>query len=109
VPGAVLWLLLQGGFALSLLRAYRRSVRAGTDWWARVNLWILACWTTFIVNAAFEVSLEGPHGGIWFWSVFGFGIAALELQRREAAWRRQHVGEAGPLRPAPDVHARAAG
>jgi len=28
------------------------------------------------------VSLEGPQGGIWFWSLFGFGIAALHVQRR---------------------------
>jgi hypothetical protein len=82
VPGAVLWVALQVGFAIALLRAYRRAAYTSADWWARVDLWILACWVTFIVNAAFEVSLESPQGGIWFWSLFGFGIAALRLQRR---------------------------
>jgi hypothetical protein len=28
------------------------------------------------------VFLEGPQGGIWFWSIFGFGIVAADKQRR---------------------------
>jgi len=109
VPGEALWLLLQGGFALALLRGYRRAVRSSRDWWARVNLWVLAYWTTFVVNCAFDVSLEGPHGGIWFWSLFGFGIAALTAQRAEAvvARRRQAVLLVAP-RAAPVGPARAA-
>ncbi|ABF44100.1 O-antigen ligase family protein [Deinococcus geothermalis] len=82
VPGLLAWVLLQGLFAVSLLRAYRRAVRAGQDTWAKLNLWVLAYWAAFIVNASFDVYLEGPQGGIWFWSLFGFGIALLELQRR---------------------------
>jgi hypothetical protein len=85
IPGLVLWVLLQGTFAVSLLCAYLRACRARREWWARIDLWILSYWMAFMVNAAFDVSLEGPHGGIWFWSVFGFGLAALEEQRR-----RQH-------------------
>jgi O-Antigen ligase len=109
VPGEALWLLLQGGFALALLRAYRRAVRSSRDWWARVNLWVLAYWATFVVNAAFEVSLEGPHGGIWFWSLFGFGIAALSAQSAEAALaRRRQAPRVAALRMAPVGPARAA-
>jgi O-antigen ligase len=93
VPGAVLWLMLQGAFAIAMVRAYRRAANTARDWWARVDLWILACWVTFVVNAAFEVSLEGPQGGIWFWSLFGFGIAALRVQRARA------MRHAAPLRP----------
>ena len=85
VPGLVLWLLVQGAFGLSLLGAYFRARASGRDWWSRVNLWILAYWMAFMVNGAFDVFLEGPQGGIWFWSLFGFGIAALETQWRQAA------------------------
>jgi hypothetical protein len=83
VPGLILWVFLQGAFAVSLLQAYGRARRAGREWWACVNLWILAYWTAFMVNTVFDVFLEGPQGGIWFWSLFGFGLAALEVQRSQ--------------------------
>jgi hypothetical protein len=81
IPGLILWTLLQATFALSLLRAYFVARRARQEWWARIDLWILSYWMAFMVNASFDVFLEGPHGGIWFWSVFGFGLAALQEQR----------------------------
>lgn len=81
VPGLFLWILLHAAFAIGLLRAYRRARAAGHEGWACIDIWILAYWTAININTAFDVYLEGPHGGIWLWSVFGFGIAALELQR----------------------------
>jgi hypothetical protein len=86
VPGALTWLVLQFAFAFSLLSAYVRSLRRREGMWAKVNLWLLAYWLAFMINATFDVYLEGPQGGIWFWSVFGFGIAALEAQRRGVNW-----------------------
>jgi O-antigen ligase len=82
VPGLALWLALQLGFAIGLTRAYLRARHLKQEWWALVNLWILAYWTAFLVNASFDVYLEGPQGGIWFWSLMGFGIALVEYQRR---------------------------
>jgi O-antigen ligase len=82
VPGLLLWVALQAAFVLTLVNAYRRARRAGWDWWARANLWILAYWIALLVNGTFDVYLEGPQGGIWFWCIFGFGIAAVEAQRR---------------------------
>jgi len=87
IPSALAWLILQGTFALLLVRAYVRARRLGQEDWAKVNLWILAYWLAFMVNGAFDVFLEGPQGGIWFWSVFGFGLAALEQQRRGLTFR----------------------
>jgi O-antigen ligase len=83
VPGIVLWVALQICFALSLVRAYFRARHVGALWWARLNLWILGYWCAFLVNASFDVFLEGPQGGIWFWSLLGLGVAALEVQRRD--------------------------
>jgi hypothetical protein len=83
VPGFAAWVILQLTFALSLMRAYFRATRAGQVLWARLNLWTLAYWAAFMVNAGFDVYLEGPQGGIWFWSLFGFGLALLETQRRQ--------------------------
>jgi O-antigen ligase len=81
VPGLALWALIQGAFSIGLLLAYLRARRSQQEWWARVNLWILAYWVAFMVNMSFDVYLEGPQGGIWFWSLFGFGMAMLVVQR----------------------------
>lgn len=82
VIGLALWLGFHGTFAVSMLRAYLRARRSGDDWWARFDLWILAFWLAFMINGSFDVYLESPQGGIPFWSVIGFGIAALEAQRQ---------------------------
>ena len=87
VPGAVTWLLLNAAFVVALFRAYRRRRAEGRDLWARVNLWLLAYWFAFMINAGFDVYLEGPQGGIWFWSVVGFALAALRLQDAPDAGR----------------------
>jgi len=81
VPGFLAWLTLQGLFGMSLFRAYRKAVRSDRHDWATLNLWVLAYWFAFMVNATFDVFLEGPQGGIWFWCLFGFGIALMEAQR----------------------------
>ena len=47
---------------------------------ARVNLWVLAYWTASIVNMSFDVYLEGPQGGIWFWCLVGYIIALTLTQ-----------------------------
>jgi hypothetical protein len=81
VPGLALWIALNAAFGIGLLRAYVRARRAAAGEWAALNLWVLAYWTAFLVNASFDVFLEGPQGGIWFWCVFGVGLAALAAQR----------------------------
>jgi hypothetical protein len=108
VPGLVVWSLLQSTFALSLAIAFVRARRERREWWARVNLWILSFWLAFMVNAAFDVYLEGPQGGIWFWCLIGFGIAALEAQRAERIASRQSarakaLGHAPHTTPTPSM------
>ncbi|WP_165795419.1 O-antigen ligase family protein [Deinococcus koreensis] len=82
VPGLVSWIALNLVFAWSLLMAFFRARTAGHLVWANVHLWILAYWVALMTNASFDVFIEGPQGGIWYWSLLGFGIAALELYRR---------------------------
>jgi hypothetical protein len=101
VPGAGLWALLQGAFGVALTRGYFRARRQGREWHARVTLWILAYWSAFIVDAAFDVFLEGPYGGITFWSLFGLGIAMLQDQRSPNTKRVQVVGTSVNEAPTP--------
>lgn len=81
VPGAALWAFVQVAFGVAMTRAYVRARRTSQDFWARVNLWILAYWIASLTNMGFDVVLEGPQGGIWFWSLLGVGIAALQTQQ----------------------------
>ncbi|HXS78011.1 MAG TPA: O-antigen ligase family protein [Terracidiphilus sp.] len=94
VPGMALWLIFNGVFAGSLVRAYRRARRAGHQGWAHVCVWILAYWAAFLVNASFDVFLEGPQGGIPFWCLIGMGIATAEWQKRYA--NREHSESSRP-------------
>jgi hypothetical protein len=100
VPGLVLWVLLQAVFGASLLAAFLRATRMGQEWWARLDLWVLAYWLAFLTASSFGVYLEGPHGGIWFWCVMGLGISVLLTQRQaleapaRAASRPGHAPQA---------------
>lgn len=81
VPGLALWALLQAVFGANLLWAYVRARKHDAIYWCRVDVWLFAYWLALIANASFDVFFEGPQGGIWFWSVFGMGLAAIHIQR----------------------------
>jgi O-antigen ligase len=85
LPGACLWLALQSCFAVTMVRALRYARRHGRTGLAALHAWVLAYWAAFVVNASFDVFLEGPQGGIWFWCLMGFGMALMDAQRRGAS------------------------
>jgi hypothetical protein len=76
VPGLSLWVLLQMAFGATLLRAAAKALAADLRRWAAIAGWIFAYWVAALVNTSFDVYLEGPQGGIWFWTIIGLGIAA---------------------------------
>jgi hypothetical protein len=84
VPGLLLWAAMNLTFAFRLLRAYWLASRSGATFWGNVDLWIFCYWLAAFINMSFDVYLEGPPGGIWFWSIIGFGVAALRVQKYEA-------------------------
>jgi hypothetical protein len=77
VPGIVLWTLFIVTLGLALARRAARVRGAGDGTSARLALWLIAYLVAFLVNAAFDVYLEGPQGGIWFWSVAGLALALV--------------------------------
>jgi hypothetical protein len=83
VPGLVLWLMLQIGFVFALVTALLRARRAGALFWQRMDTWLLVAWAAMMIDTSFDPYLEGPPGGIWFWSVVGAGIAAIRIQRHD--------------------------
>ncbi|HYO11052.1 MAG TPA: O-antigen ligase family protein [Tepidisphaeraceae bacterium] len=82
VPGLVLWITMIGVWVFSMFDAYLRCRRRGQQRWAGAFLFLLAYYLAFVINGSFDVFIEGPMGGIWFWSLYGAGVGALW------AWRR---------------------
>ena len=80
VPGLILWCILQATILIVLLRHYSAAKRARMLVLANVNLWLILYWLAFIVNMSFDVYLEGPQGGIWFWCLVGYAIALTVYQ-----------------------------
>jgi hypothetical protein len=81
VPGLALWIAIQVLFGWSLYQALQRAKRVGSLFWARIDTCILVYWMALLINMSFDVYLEGPQGGIWYWTVLGTGLAAIRIQR----------------------------
>jgi O-antigen ligase/polysaccharide polymerase Wzy-like membrane protein len=75
VPGLVLWLALLSAFARAVVTAFVRARAGRQEQRSRMLLWVLVYWVAMLVNMSFDPYLESPMGGIWFWSVLGFGLA----------------------------------
>src|SRR5205823_3135493 len=61
----------------SIGETYLRARRRGQQRWAGAMLFLFAYHLAFMINGSFDVFLEGPMGGIWFWTIFGVGVGAL--------------------------------
>jgi O-antigen ligase len=91
VPGFLLWLVLQLVFAVSLLRAILAHRRSGEVLLAAVGGILAAWWLGAMLNTSFDPYLEGPQGGIWFWTIFGLGLVVIRLASRPVIARRGNV------------------
>ena len=82
VVGLALWVGMLAWWFASVGRSWWAARRAGHARWAGVLAFTFTYGVAFLVNASFDVFLEGPMGGIWFWTLLGVGIAACDLRRR---------------------------
>jgi len=114
VPGAVLWILLNATWLRWLWRLRRRARTSKDTFLEGLSIWILCYWVMFMVNSATDVYLEGPQGGIWYWSVMGFGLAVARTHGRRtgttlpsvmsdhlAAGPTKHAAHNGRILPRP--------
>jgi O-antigen ligase len=81
VPGLVLWGFLVASWSAMLTRAVLTARRRGQTEWAGLFLFIGCYASSFMINATFDVALEGPVQGIWFWCLIGFGIGSVMIYR----------------------------
>jgi hypothetical protein len=96
VPGLVLWVITGVAWFGSLIYAMTVARGLGDTQWANLFLWIACYVIAIVIDASFDVALEGPMLGIWFWSLFGFGIASTMVYRA-------HLGTGGAV---PLLHLR---
>jgi hypothetical protein len=94
VPGLALWLLLHLAWGAEVLYAYFRASAAGSRQWQALFLFLLLYWAAFMANTSFDVFIEGPMGGIWFWTIYGVGLAAVWTYRHYPQVLRDDLGDA---------------
>jgi hypothetical protein len=85
VPGIVLWSLVLISWGGMVMRALLVARARGHKQWADLFLFVVCYAISIIINATFDVTLEGPMQGIWFWCLFGFGIGSVMVYRAQAA------------------------
>ncbi|QWG14616.1 O-antigen ligase family protein [Bradyrhizobium sediminis] len=81
VPGAVLWVLVLVSWFGLLIRAMLTARARRQQRWLELFLFVACYAMAILINASFDVTLEGPMQGIWFWCLFGFGIGSVMVYR----------------------------
>ena len=85
VPGLVLWSITLISWIGMQLNAMLTARARGHKRWAELFLFILCYALSILINATFDVTLEGPMQGVWFWCLFGFGIGSAMIYRAQHA------------------------
>jgi hypothetical protein len=83
VPGAVLWALVLVSWFGMLTRAILTARARGHERWVELFLFVVCYEIAILINATFDVTLEGPMQGIWFWCLFGFGVGSVMIYRAQ--------------------------
>jgi Right handed beta helix region/O-Antigen ligase len=81
VPGVVLWFMFLASWLSMILKAILTAQRHGQRDWAGLFAFTTCYALAIIINASFDVALEGPMLGIWFWCLIGFGIGSVMTYR----------------------------
>lgn len=81
VPGMALWMAFLIGWAITITNSFFTARQRGDAAWAGVFLWVGCYVAACFINATFDVALEGPMQGVWFWCLVGFGLGAALIYR----------------------------
>lgn len=83
VPGLLLWLLTIISWFGAMLSCFFRARRLQLEHTKGLFLFVSSYGLAFLLNATFDVFLEGPVGAIWFWSVFGLGLGLCSIFQKD--------------------------
>jgi hypothetical protein len=81
VPGIVAWTLMHTAWMYCVADAYLKARRRGQGNWCGLFLFLFSYCIAFVINGSFDVFIEGPMGGIWFWTIYGASVGALWTYR----------------------------
>jgi hypothetical protein len=84
VPGLTLWLTFLTAWLAMIFNAMRTAQRRSEPGWAGLFLFVGCYAMAAVINATFDVALEGPMQGIWFWCLIGLGIGSVMIYRHQA-------------------------
>jgi hypothetical protein len=83
IPGVVLWALVLVSWLGMLMKTMLTARARGHERWVELFLFVVCYAIAILINATFDVTLEGPMQGIWFWCLFGFGIGSAMVYRAQ--------------------------
>jgi hypothetical protein len=81
VPGLALWAALLLTWFTVLTRLMFKARDLGHAGWANLFVVVMCYVLAMLINATFDVALEGPMLGIMFWCLIGFGIASAMIYK----------------------------
>jgi len=103
IPGLTLWLAFLVTWLASIMACARLAWRNQDEAWGNLLLFVACYWLANVINATFDVALEGPMLGVWFWCQTGFGMAVVSIYRAAAHQpRHARFGHRTMRRVAPD-------
>jgi hypothetical protein len=74
VPGLALWVSMLLAWFSTMFRNAYVAWRIGEPAWGRFFIFLSCYVLAAIIDSSFDVALEGPMIGIWFWTLIGVGI-----------------------------------
>ena len=81
VPGLFLWAMLMVTWFTMIGKTLLSTWRYRAEYESRVLIFTGCYVLAMLINSTFDVALEGPMQGIWFWCMMGFGIAQVLVWR----------------------------
>ncbi len=82
VPGITVWIIVHLSWMLGMGISFIKAKSKGYHLWAAFFLWVFVYVLAFHMNGSFDVFIEGPVGGVWFWSLMAIGLVGRKLMQR---------------------------
>jgi hypothetical protein len=91
VPGMLLWLTAIASWFTMIISSMLCARHAGEERWFALFFFVASYLLSALIDASFDVALEGPMLGFWFWSLFGCGIASAMIYRARPVVTHQEI------------------